>query len=280
MIINVKGGSFNFVSGNSTVVINDCKVDGNGCKKMKDIEDKKVVNAENIQKIKVDTCSADLNVICVSGTSEIKAVLSGSVNEDSNIKLNVKEKDGKISIGIDFDKVNRVTELKLYVFIPKKEYESISLNSGAGKVSLSGDFYSDKIKLNSSSGEISILGIIYTNILNIYSASGKIKVDKDVTAKKIYVECSNGNVDLRATFSKCSVDCTNGKINICIKASEDIEIRTNTIAGSIKICLENIGNLDSITEVMRGNVKNTFNKTGKFHALVKASTVYGNIEIK
>lgn len=280
MIINVKGGSFNFVSGNGTVIVNDSKVTINECEQMKDFEEKKSINAENIRSIKVDACSADLKVICVNETSEIKAVLGGSVNENSNIKLDVKEKEGNVSIAINFDKVNIIRELELCVFIPKKEYEKISLESGSGKVSLSGDFYSDKIKLESASGEISILGRIYTNILNVESSSGEIKVDKDVTAKKISVECSNGNVDLKATFSKCSVDCTSGNINICVKASEDIEIRTNTVAGSIKICLENIGSLDSITEVMRGNVKNTFNKAGKFHALVKASTVYGSIEIK
>jgi len=280
MIINVNGGSVNFVSGNGSVIIQNGKVIKNDKEKMKDIDEKKIISAENIRNIKVESCSADLQVICVNKTSEIKAILSGSVNEDAKVYLKVEENDENLEITINSQDVTRVNNMKLCVFIPKKEYEKISLNSASGEISLSGDFYSDKIKVDTASGNISVLGRIHTARLNADLASGSVKVDKDVIADKIKVDCTSGNVDLRSTFSKCSVDCTSGNVNVDVNAKEDIEIKVDTVSGNTKINLENIGKLKLITDVMRGNVKDNFNKKGEFNALVKLSTMYGNIEIK
>lgn len=262
MAISVKDGSFNFVSGNGSVIIENGKVIKNDKEKMKEIEQKKSIYAENIRIIKVESCSADLQVICVNKISEIKAILSGNVNKDSNIELRVIEKENEINIFINSDKGYRSTGLKLCVFIPKIEYEKVSLNSVSGNISLSGDFYSDKIKLNTASGNMSVLGRVHTARLNADLASGSIKVDKDVMADKIKVDCANGNV------------------KIDVNAKKDIEIKVDTVSGNTKMNLENIGKLKLITDVMRGNVKDNFNKKGEFNALVKLSTMYGNIEIK
>lgn len=66
MIINVNSGSFNFVSGNGSVIIQNGKVIKNDNEKMKYIEEKKIINAENIRNIKAESCSANLRVVCIS----------------------------------------------------------------------------------------------------------------------------------------------------------------------------------------------------------------------
>lgn len=282
MIFNINGGKVNIVRGNESITIINGKVinSSNDCKGMKEIDEKKSVNAERIRSIKVNSDFVSLNVTTVDNSSKIEASLTGSIGSKSNIKLDFKEDGENLNISLKYNQINVSVGLKLDVFIPVKEYEKISIDSNSGKVLLSGNIYADKVKVKSLSGSVSILGKTCIDELNIDSTSGSVKLDEEVLAKKLKVKCLSGSVNSDSTFSTCNINCTNGSIKIYTKAREDIDIKVKTMSGSINLCLDNVGNLEFNSSVLSGSVKNTHKNSGEYSASVKASTLSGSIKVK
>lgn len=161
--------------------------------------------------------------------------------EESNSTHSVKIQNGSLvieqtdtrkwyeHIGINF------SSPQITVYLPKREYENISIKTSTGDIKLSG-ISADSIELGVSTGDISLTDSNVSNDLKVKVTTGNAKIS-NVACKNIFSDGDTGDITLNWVIAtdKFSVTRDTGDINLdsCDSAEMYLETDTGNIKGSL-----------------------------------------------
>ncbi|SFC90636.1 Putative adhesin [Bacillus sp. OV322] len=231
------------------------------------ISQNKTAADSNYKNVVIDTDNAGVEIQPIS-SGPAKAVLSGKSSdqkqldftikkEGSTLKIKVKEKQRKF-YNFDFS----FTSLKLKVYIPQKQYRSLTVHNDNGLIKAK-DMKTDSLTLIVNNGYVDLKNI-QSKHSSISADNGRMFLDKvtgDVKAaanngeikmiasdleRNITLDCDNGKVSIKTEKEPRNaafhVRADNGKINILDKYQHDAvlgsgkyKIRLTTNNGSIEV---------------------------------------------
>ena len=212
------------------------KLANGNCRKFEKI---KTEDGSNIEQIEIEATSGDIK-ISVSDSSEVVVHLYGEVENDEDVKFDVRviNQELRIILKIEENYVSR--NLKLDITIPKKKFKLISANS------------------------------ISANFI----------LEKDVLVESLKVRNQLGNLVTNATFNEVYVSSIKGNVDICISAMQNITIVVSTMDGDVLIELDNVAHIDLLAKSMNGYAKNFHKCDNGYNADLYISTIRGDIKIK
>lgn len=279
------------------------------------IETNTYVVTEKFKCISIDTESTDI-IFLPSEDKGCKVVCT----EEVNAKHNVKVEDNTLVIEIEnkkewFENIGiHVGKLEMTVYLPKSEYEALSIDVTTGDVKIPEVFEFDSIDMNLTTGDVECLGSgkefvkikvstgdifienIETNLLELSGTTGDMKVKSVVCNGDITATVSSGKLDL--TDIKCKNLNTHGttgdvalknvvaKSNLSIKRStgdvtldksdaQNIYIKATTGSVTGSLLSEKV----FTTNVTTGNVNVPMSTTGGL-CEIKVTTGSVNITIE
>lgn len=203
------------------------------------------VNGEDIESIKIEVSAADI-IIVPAERDDIHVKLSGKVSERNkdSYKLSLKEEGGTAHISVSQPKIRfqvgiNITNLKLEVEVPAKEYNSLEVQS------TSGDIVVNKIEAENmntvvTSGDVVMEELKINNLLAIRNTSGDVRL-KNTKALATKMNGTSGDLNISNVESDITVKTTSGDFtvtevtgNINIEAtSGDITIKNKRVTGNI-----------------------------------------------
>jgi DUF4097 and DUF4098 domain-containing protein YvlB len=180
----------------------------------------------NIEIIPSDTASTKLSF---TGSSSTKYTLDSSVKGDT-LNVEVKQKS-QSSFFSGFNKSN----LKLKMYVPKKDYEEVYIDNSNGKIEVD-DFKINNINIESGNGGIYLNNINAVSV-SLNSSNGEIIFQGNVTGD-IKGSSSNGQIKLTLPTINFPVDldASNGLLSIKVdKEPENVTYNVNASNGTVNI---------------------------------------------
>ncbi len=246
MKINISGCSFGensnvvMIKGDNNVVVNGRILSGNSKRQLRRVDEKKLVDAEGIEKITIDSSVFDINLYVSKDSSKIQAHCYGEVNIDGDVELQTYVAKDEVKIEVIMNGNCYAGQLKFEVIIPDKTFKRIRTKS------------------------------ICANV----------KIEEDVSAQTIEAETTSGNIDTQATFSNASLETISGNISCYIDATGDIRAKFSSVSGNVLLELANLKKVNLSARSVSGNVQNLYREEDGYSAEVKVTTVSGDVRIK
>lgn len=192
----------------------------------------------------IDTIAIESSVVNInvsaSNSSKVEAHLYGEANIDGDITLDVHIINRELRIAVLFTGNCFGGNLRLDVTIPRKTFKVISANSSSAGITLNAG--------------------VLTNYLKVKTKSGDLETNATVNA--VFVSTRSGDVEL------------------CIDATQDINVYVSTMSGDVSAEFNNIGHINLSTSSMSGNVRNRHKGIRGYNADVEISTRSGDIRIR
>ncbi|WP_404456318.1 DUF4097 domain-containing protein [Virgibacillus necropolis] len=233
-------------------------------KSMVDIHQQETVNAEQIDTISISTSSADIEVLPVAG-DDIGVFLDGKMSENLAEKyefkilqqanrLDISFKSNNQSVSFHFGINISISDVKLKVTLPEKNYEDIQTGTSSGDIRIN-KLASKSLTSTSSSGSQTISGLKIENRLFVKTSSGDIIANGN-DAGKAMLRASSGEIKLRGfVCNDVRLDASSGDIfyhndtisgNLECKASSgDVDIHVDELPESISLeCRANSGDVN------------------------------------
>lgn len=113
-------------------------------------------------------------------------------------------------------------------------------------------------------------------LLSILGTSN-IFIEDKVFTKMLRVKTEDGKVETNAVFEKATLKSVSGDIDVSTTAESDIEVNASTTSGNIDVKLNNIREANINTHTISGFTKSVLEKSRGYTALIKASSISGNI---
>lgn len=159
-------------------------------------------------------------------------------HEDVNLSHNVSVDNGKLSIEVKdtrnwYDHISIWSpELKITVYLPKREYTELNITASTSDIYLSRDFTFDTIDINVSTGDIALANIV-ANEINLSLSTGDIELT-DVTCASLISKGTTGDIELTRTFAseKFNIKRNTGDVYLYDCDANEIYIVTST--GDVK----------------------------------------------
>ncbi|HLR40510.1 MAG TPA: DUF4097 family beta strand repeat-containing protein [Virgibacillus sp.] len=196
LIVGVAGSIFTFKAANKT----------------EDVTEEKVIN-DDFNNIEVTANEAEVEILPTSD-SQAKVELSGKNSnyrlstgvEGSTLKVDVAYKQKKL-FNFDFT----LASLSLKVYLPEKEYNSLQIESGNGRVRVD-DLQAKVIHVKTDNGQIK-LNHIGSSEVTAEADNGTIDME-NVTATNVKVKADNGKIKLKDVEGNLSGTTNNGSISL------------------------------------------------------------------
>ena len=119
------------------------------------------------------------------------------------------------------------------------------------------------------------------NLIKVESASANISLSECISAKRIELNTSSGDVITDATFVEANISTMSGDVELYINSNEDISMDISTMSGDISIQVDNIDSIDFSTSTMTGDIRNKHEGSlGGYNAKGELSTMSGDIIVK
>lgn len=225
-----------------------------------DYNEEKVIHNDQIENIQIETDSTDIIFIPTTGekiTLQLKGKLSKKIK--NVYKLEVEERENELNVIVDrknkFTFGNMVDSIKLYVEVPQKLYETISLKTTSGDMKVE-EIKGKEISLKANSGEINIQDGTAENSLNIKATSGDITMT-DIQGKTLNIKANSGGIIAK---NQAAIDSefttTSGDIEL-ENITGNIEVTSSS--GSSKIENEEVSG-DIVAHATSGDVMVTYSK--------------------
>lgn len=148
-MINIKGRIFS----GSNVTINGRVVNGGGTGKTKKFDEKKSEDANNVEKIAIDSTFVDVD-ISVSNSSRVEAHFYGQAEVDGDVDFDVRMVNRELRITPKFTGNCYNGNLKLDVTVPGKTFKVISAKSMSADITLSENVSTEHLKVKTQSGDL------------------------------------------------------------------------------------------------------------------------------
>lgn len=177
--------------------------------------------------------------VSASNSSKAEAHFYGEADIDGDVNFDVRRVNCELKITLEFTGNYFVGNLKLNVTVPQKTFKVISAKSSSANITLDEGVSTDYLKVNTQSGDLK------TN----------------------------------AVFNTVSVSTMSGDVNLCIDATQDINVDVSTMSGDVSAEFNNIGHINLSTSSMSGDVRNKHKESRGYNADVYISTMSGDIRI-
>lgn len=190
---------------------------------------------------KIAINSTFVNVnISVSNSSKVEVHFYGEANIDGDVNFDVRVVDRELRITLEFTGNCFNGNLKLDVTVPQKIFKVISAKS----------------------------------------LSADITLNEGVSTDYLKVKTQSGNLETNATVNTVSVSTMSGDVELCIDATQDINVGISTMRGNVSAEFNNIGHINLSTSSMRGKVRNRHKESKGYTTDVDISTMSGDIRIR
>ena len=220
----------------------------------------------------VDIHSENVKVEIITADNEPPRVeLSGTNSKGSKYKFNLDVSDGTLSVELkermsklySFD--FRATGLNLKVYLPEKEYESLKVMNGNGKVTMN-NLHAKDINAKISNGYMDISNIKSPQ-LTVEADNGRLNI-AHVEAEAVHSKTDNGKITMKDVSGNIIGKTNNGIISLI----------THDLERGLELETDN-GIINIETDEKPKNVRFEVNvDNGKVNILdeFKGSTVIGN----
>ncbi len=179
--------------------------------------------------------------ISVSDSSNIEVHFYGEAKLDNDLNLDIEHKKDDVIIKLKYNGTSVNENLKLDISIPNNQY----------------------------------------NLIKVESASANISLSECISAKRIELNTSSGDVITDATFVETNISTMSGDVELYINSNEDISMDISTMSGDISIQVDNIDSIDFSTSTMTGDIRNKHEGSlGGYNAKGELSTMSGDIIVK
>ena len=228
--------NFNFF-GKNVVIVNGQNVSGGKNIKLKKFDERKSEDCSNIDKIKISSVLANVNV-SVCNSSAIEAHFYGEAQIDGDIEFNVKVLRQELIIILEIIGTCLTGKLNLDITIPQKVFKAISITSSSGNINLNKGVSAKQINVSSMSGSLNLNADV--NDISAHTMSGDIAICIDAH-QFVTTTISTMSGDVSATFNNI------GHINL----------HTKTMSGTVKDNHKTDGCYSAYVEIstMSGNIR-------------------------
>lgn len=211
---------------------------------------------EDFDSIHMDLDTADVRfVLAEDGVCRVECM------ESKKIGYTVEAKDGVLNVSVKdnrkwYDYIGMFNfSQPMTVYLPKAQYERLSVDVSTGDVEIPDGFSFGKLTLNGSTSDVSI-GRVTVNSMDIETSTGEIALggvratnmtlkastgDISLTDVRVEdtlsVETSTGGVNLTDVISyRMSVECSTGDVELkrCDAALIRIETSTGDVEGTLR----------------------------------------------
>lgn len=246
LVVGVVGGLFTYSSSIKQIEV----------KKEKLVKDAFTLIEINSDNADVDIIPTDDSVAKIEFVTKRKSTFTSRVNKKI-LSVTVKNNEGPFQFGFHPE-----ASQYLKVFLPKKQYDSIKIENGNGKVQVE-QMKMNHVRVTLINGEVELNNLVTDNI-RVESGNGKIRL-KDVEGE-IKGSTLNGEIDVvtKDMDRPIQLESTNGKIKIQTeKEPTNARFDVSVVNGDINI-------LDKYT------VSTTI---GKGENLIQLKTVNGEVTV-
>jgi len=187
---------------------------------MEPVQASQSVDAAGIDSISVELDNGKVE-LRETDAADIRVELGGKIRKNSDIRLEVEERDGTLQIRTQepmklwFTMFSGLEKLELTVFVPNKLYEAIEVDNSNGKIEVSGvEAKQVRAKLH----------------------NGSIHLDR-TAAERIDFYLSNGDVELAGVRGDLSGEVLNGQIRVDLEGIQH-NMDMTVLNGEIKVTTE------------------------------------------
>lgn len=224
--------------------------------------------SEDFENIEIDTDTANVE-FALSDDEKCRV----ECYEDEKAKHTVTAKNGTLSVKVenkkhwyDYISINFETQ-KITVFLPKSEYNSVSVKDDAGNIKFSENFNFENVDVSLSTGNVEVLSGDYEKF-KVKTAAGDI-LCKNFTA---------GSADFQLTTGEMNVSDVNCRENLTVEVTtgdgkiHDVSCQNFTATATTgDFSLKNVVATEKLTAITTtGNVK--FEKCDGGEIFLKATT--------
>lgn len=201
-------------SGSNVTIINGQVVNEGGTGKTQKFDENKSENADNVEKITIDSTFVDVN-ISVSNSSNVDAHFYGQADVDGEVKFDVRlvNRELKITLNVTGNCYNG--NLKLDVTVPHKTFNAISAKSSSADIILNEGVATDHLKVKTQSGDLET-NASFTNA-SITTMSGDVEL------------CINANKDIVVEISTMS-----GNVSTEFNNIGQVNLSTSSMSGNVR----------------------------------------------
>jgi DUF4097 and DUF4098 domain-containing protein YvlB len=258
------------------------------------IDESKAFNAQDINKIHIDTASTDINIISTD-EEEIGVHFYGEVSTNKKMELPsliAYESGDELRIGINQPKIILVGisiwNINLDVYVPKDSIETLKIDTVSSNTSISdlkvnefifktvsGDFHGESLfasdlKLGLTSGNVNLKN--YTGNIDIKVISGDVVLEDGNQNDNIEIVTTSGNVYVeQEDSSNMNISTTSGDVEINFSEDAQFYLKAKTVSGDV-------GNRFPIT-ITSTSERYLEGIVGSDEKKINISTTSGNVDI-
>lgn len=241
------------------------------------INDEKILKADNIESINVDTVSSDVKFFS-EDRDDIKVLFEGAIASSNEIilpELIVENKNNTLSIEVKHKSLMNIgfysSTIRVHVYIPKTYLGDVVVKTVSGDIDLGyiGDVRNANLK--SVSGDIKAESL-YTEKTTLKSTSGDMKIEDF----KGELDCGSTSGDLYVNVNKLnnniSSKSVSGDMKIELPDNAEFYLESKSTSGDID-CEFPISIQGKLSE------KNINGRVGNGENRISVSTISGDIKI-
>lgn len=248
---------------------------------------------KGFSKVWIDDSSADITFY---PSSDDSAYVECMENEDVSYDIGCEGDSLKIKRIMKgkwmkrFLKFSLEKRVKLKVYLPKREYESLQISTKHGDIDIR-DFIFEKTEIKNLAGDVTIengRGDIFVTCMAgdleiIGEGYGEIEARltagditiENASANRVWVDCTNGDITLKRLFAKeIDVKAVNGDIDL--KEVDAGDYHLESVTGDIEGSILSYKQVEAKSVMGDVKVVNDRSATGSLFA----KTVMGDIDIK
>lgn len=227
----------NFFSSNNVTIINGHVAGDDTKTELRDFDEKRTENADNIEKISIDSAFAGVKVFA-SDTTEITAHFYGQAVVDGELNFDFLTVGCELRISIIFEGSYCNGNLNLDIAVPDKIFKAISAKSMSADVVLGENVSSERIDVETQSGNF----------------------ETRATFVKAFASTMSGNIDLyikAKTDIKAELSTMSGNVSAELSNLKNINLSTKTMSGNVNnyYKTENGYAADLNISTMSGNIR-------------------------
>lgn len=187
---------------------------------------------ENFKNIAIEEPVYDIEFV-LSQDGSCKVVCTA----EDNISHTAEVKNGTLVIrGEDhsrwFDHIGvYMSEMKVVVYLPEKEYESLSVKGKSSDIKVPADFSFSGAEIKNTSGEVDFQASV-KNDLNITTSGGDIDLE-GIECKNITVNSTSGEVDLVDVIASETIVIESSSGDVTLRGSDAKSLRIKTSSGEV-----------------------------------------------
>ncbi len=164
-----------------------------------------VINTNDVQLEVIPSADAEVQIELVGGSTDGKADEVNTTSSNGKLVIDYTPNNGWFDVNLrEF-----FHPLTLKVYLPEKEYQSISISQGNGFVDIDG-FTANNVNISTNNGRV-LASNLHTQLATFESDNGKVEAN-NITSSKIKAESENGAIELNNVTGELYGSVDNGRI--------------------------------------------------------------------